>query len=281
MLDFILKNNDMLQFTATFGGILLLLLIEPFFPRRRGAKGQAKRRVNNIGLALLNFFILGYFGVAYASTGIASILQPVTPLFDYLQLPLAVSIIATVFCVELLGYWFHRAMHRVPLLWRIHAVHHNDTEIDVTTTNRHHPFEGMIFIVLTFPLMIWLGMPVIAAISYNAIHLLLSLLTHANIRLPERLDNILRLFVVTPDFHRMHHSSDRQYTDSNYGMITPWFDYLFGTASRIPYKEIPNMEIGLHYLRKPRESRIDRLLLQPFVWRKASGENKVVKTIKR
>ena len=272
MFEFIQKHNHELQFAATFGGILLLLLIEPLFPRRVGAKDQSSRWINNIGLALLNFYLLAYFGILYASSSLAGMLQPETPLFDYLGLPLAVSIIVTVFAFEFMGYWVHRALHRIPLLWRIHAVHHNDTEFDVTTSHRHHPFEGMIFTVLAFPLMLWLGVPVVAAITYNALRLFISLLTHANIQIPQPADSLLRKFVVTPDFHRMHHSSDQQYTDSNYGVITPWFDYLFGTATRLPYQEIPAMELGLHYLRKPEESRIDKLLILPFVWKKATGK---------
>jgi sterol desaturase/sphingolipid hydroxylase (fatty acid hydroxylase superfamily) len=94
------------------------------------------------------------------------------------------------------------------------------------------------------------------------------------LRLPERLDSVLRKFILTPDFHRLHHSSEARFTDSNYGSMVPWFDYLFGTASNRPYDEQTDMELGLEYLRQPRDSRLDRLVLIPFVWRRAITRNR-------
>ena len=169
--------------------------------------------------------------------------------------------------MEFVTYWIHRAYHTIPVLWKIHAVHHTDTEIDVTTSHRHHPFEPMINALVLTPIVFALGAPLIVMASYNLLHTAISLFSHSNIVLPKKLDKILRMFVITPDFHRMHHSSDKQYTNSNYSAIIPWFDYLFGTATKLPYEDIPKMELGLEVLRKPKENRLDKLFITPFIYK--------------
>ncbi len=169
--------------------------------------------------------------------------------------------------MEFITYWIHRAYHTIPILWRIHAVHHSDTEVDVTTSHRHHPFEPMINALILTPILFALGAPIVVLASYNLLHTAFSLISHSNIVLPEKLDKVLRLFVITPDFHRMHHSSDRQYTDSNYSAIVPWFDYLFGTATRLPYADIPKMELGLEVLRDNKDNRLDKLFTTPFIFK--------------
>ena len=116
------------------------------------------------------------------------------------------------------------------------------------------------------PVVFSLGAPAITIAIYNLVNAIFALVTHGNIKLPKKLDNVLRKFVVTPDFHRLHHSSDKYFTDSNYSGVVPWFDYLFKTSTRKPYAEIPTMELGLDVLRGNKENRLDAMLLTPFIY---------------
>ena len=163
----------------------------------------------------------------------------------------------------------HRAFHKVPALWRIHQVHHADTEVDFSTTYRHHPFEVLIMQAATVPVIVVLAPPVTAVLAQELIRTVINVVAHGNIHVPERVNRVLLWFMVTPDFHRLHHSSDRRFTDSNYGATLPWFDYLFKTASHKPFAEQATMQLGLEYARAPEDSRVDRLLLMPFADQRA------------
>jgi sterol desaturase/sphingolipid hydroxylase (fatty acid hydroxylase superfamily) len=177
---------------------------------------------------------------------------------------LLVGFALTLFAYELIGYVTHFLFHKVPVLWRIHAVHHNDVELDISSTYRHHPLEILITYVITLPVILLLGPPVLAVLLYQSVRGAMHVLAHSNIYIPEVINRWLQYFIVTPDFHRLHHCSDRTFTDSNYGTVSPWLDYLFGTASRRPFAEQETMELGLEYAREPRDSRIDQMLMMPF-----------------
>jgi sterol desaturase/sphingolipid hydroxylase (fatty acid hydroxylase superfamily) len=176
-----------------------------------------------------------------------------------------------VFTFELISYWFHRALHAFPILWRLHAVHHSDTEVDFTTAYRNHPLELYVNAPLTIPIVLLLGFPVEVVTAYQLLKTSISVFAHSNVRLPARLDRALRFVLVTPDFHRLHHCSERIYTDSNFGAAFTFYDYVFGTAQSRSYHEQETMELGLEYFRDPVDSRLDRLLLMPFVWRSREG----------
>jgi sterol desaturase/sphingolipid hydroxylase (fatty acid hydroxylase superfamily) len=174
------------------------------------------------------------------------------------------NVLLAILVFEFMGYMFHRAMHAFPWLWRIHLVHHNDTELDFSTTYRSHPLDLVILAPLTVPVVLYLGFPAAALVVYQLLRTTITVFAHSNIYIPEPVDRVLRYIIVTPDFHRLHHSSDRRFTDSNYSAAFPIYDYLFGTATDKPFAEHETMEIGLEYFRDPADSRIDRLLLMPF-----------------
>ena len=265
MTGFIKSHYYELQFVALFGGMFLLYIIEAFIPRRKPENNQTSRWVNNITLAIFNHFLLLGFslGLGYLALWI----NPSTTLVRHFQLSDISALLFIILVLDLIAYWMHRAYHRYPLLWRIHAAHHSDTDIDVTTSHRQHPFEAMLNGMIVAPLVILIGAPLITLMLFNLLHVISALYTHGNITLPEKLDNILRKILVTPDFHRMHHSSDRQYTDSNYSAIFSFYDHIFATATRLPYKELPEMELGLETLRENKDNRVDRLLLTPFIYK--------------
>lgn len=262
MTAFVQNHYYEIQFTALFGGMLVLFIIEGLIPRRDTKDNQTGRWLSNIGLALFNHFLVLFFSLALVL--VVARLEPESPLITYFQLSDIPAFILLLISAEFVTYWIHRAFHQIPLLWRIHAVHHTDTEMDVTTSNRHHPFEPLISAILMLPLLLALGAPFILIALYNFLRTAISLFSHGNISLPRWLDNVLRWFIVTPDFHRMHHSSEQRYTDSNYSVVIPLFDYIFRTATRLPYDEIPKMKLGLERYRKPSDSRIDKLFMLPF-----------------
>ena len=180
-------------------------------------------------------------------------------------------LLLAIFSFELMSYWFHRALHAFPILWRVHAVHHSDTEVDFTTTYRNHPLELYINAPLTIPVILIMGFPVEVVTAYQLLKTSISVFAHSNVRLPAGLDRALRFVLVTPDFHRLHHCSEKVFTDSNFSAAFPIYDYVFGTAKSRPYDEQETMELGLEYFRDPVDSRLDRLLLMPFVWRSREG----------
>lgn len=252
-----------IQFILLFGGILLLLLIEGFIPRRKINKDQTSRWLSNLSITIFNHFFILFYSILIVSFTNKIIQQNVT-LFHAFHVSDLSKFIIVLLIMEFITYWIHRFFHKYPLLWRIHAVHHTDTDVDVTTSHRHHPFEPMINALIVIPVVFALGASSSIIIIYNITYLFFSLVTHSNIFLPEKLDKILRLFVITPDFHRMHHSSNKKYTDSNYGAILPWFDYLFKTATKVSFNENAKMELGLETMRKPEDNRLDKMLLTPF-----------------
>lgn len=245
--------------------MVVLFLIEGFVPRRETDKSQTMRWFGNISLALFNYFLIIFYSILVVF--LVSRFSPTSPLLQHFKVSDIMAFFIILLIMEFTTYWIHRANHQLPILWRIHAVHHTDTEVDVTTSYRHHPFEEMINALILTQIVFILGAPVIVIAMYNLIQTAISLLSHSNIVVPKKLDSVLRLFVITPDFHRMHHVNEKHYTNSNYSAILPWFDYLFKTATRVPYDEIPTMQLGLETLRKPKDNRLDKLLITPFIYK--------------
>jgi len=268
MFDYFYNHSLETEFMAIFGGMTMLLLLESYIPRQKEPKILLSRWFSNIALALMNY-ILGIVLSLYVISRISVFNETDASLFAYfipINTPVIFTIILTLFILEFATYWVHRAYHNIPVLWRMHAVHHIDTDMDVTTSHRHHPFESILSAIILFPIVSFLGAPISALLTYTLLTIIISLISHSNILLPSWLDAGLRRFVVTPDFHRLHHSVDLRYTDSNYGVITPWFDYLFNTSSQVAYKEIPQMKLGLTGQKKPNQ--LIHLLLLPLTYKK-------------
>jgi len=260
----IIQNQRDIFFVTAFGLIALMLLVESVFPRRAADSRQVSRWTNNIGLALLNHYVIRGLTVLLVLISFYGFFQPNHPLLQRFPVHPVIATLIALFCSELLSYWSHRAFHYFPFLWRFHVIHHNDVEVDATTSNRHHPVEAIISSVLHSIVFLWLGAPILALIVYNFYRTIIIVFAHSNVRIPETIDKWLKIFVLTPDFHRVHHSSDKKFTDSNFGVAVPWFDYLFGTAKSLPVSQQVDMELGLEKWRSPEEGRFDRLLLQPF-----------------
>lgn len=178
-----------------------------------------------------------------------------------------------------LAIWLeHLASHKIPILWRIHRMHHADTGFDLTTALRFHPLEIVLSMVWKAVIVVALGVPVVAVLVFEIVLNGMAMFNHANARLPLGLDRVLRLFVVTPDMHRVHHSSIPSETDSNYGFNFPVWDRVFGTYNDQPKLGHDGMEIGLREFRDGSSANLLWSLLLPFRGDKASvrGQKKLI-----
>lgn len=265
MEDWIVTNEGALVFGTLIGSFCVAALWEVIYPRRAVEPLQTRRWLGNLGLGFINQFLVYLFDVG-ASIAIGWwIAQSGAGLLSRMELGFAASLVVTVLALELTAYVIHRLMHRIPWLWRFHRVHHCDPAVDFTTTARNHPLELLATVMMATPAIAVLGPSLMILIIYQVTRTCVVILAHSNIFLPRWLDGALRYLVITPDYHRLHHSSDRHFTDSNYGVFLPIYDYLFGTATRKPFSEQKTMQVGLNYGRGPTDSGLRKLLLMPFV----------------
>ncbi len=185
-------------------------------------------------------------------------------LFNWLQWHDAASMIIAVIVLDLAIYGQHVLFHAVPILWRLHMVHHADREIDVSTGLRFHPIEIMLSMLIKISIVMLLGVPVMAVVIFEMILNAMAMFNHANVRLPLRLDAILRMLVITPDVHRIHHSIIKGETNSNYGFNLSCWDRLFGTYRAQPQSGHDNMIIGLEHLQNAPTHHLGFMLRLPF-----------------
>ena len=255
-----------LIFIFTLAVFAFFILLESLLPRRQLGQSPLWRWSNNFSLSLVTWYItvLGSAaGVVYL-TSVTGEVQ--SGLMEHYHAGLITAFLSLLVISQFISYLMHMAFHKIPWLWPIHAVHHTDVDVDVSTSYRHHPLEPLVSLPLMIPVVLWLGVPLKVAICYKLFEVVITVFSHSNVRLPTGLDRVLRPFILTPDFHRLHHCAEARFTNSNYGSVVPWFDYLFGTASGRPYEEQATMRLGLEYLRQPRDGRLDRLIIVPFQW---------------
>ncbi len=178
---------------------------------------------------------------------------------------MAIQILLTFLLLDLWRYWEHRLFHRAPWLWRLHLVHHSDTQLDVTTSERHHPLETLVGTVILMALVFAFGLPAAGIAFYLLVATVVSFCAHANLRLPASLDRVLRRIIVTPGTHAVHHSDLRSETDSNFGTVLTLWDRLFGSYADPDKAKIPH--IGLEYFHQAKDTGLVRVLQQPFLLR--------------
>ncbi len=185
-------------------------------------------------------------------------------LFNIFDLPTWFKTLAGLVVLDLAIYLQHRAFHHVPVLWRLHRMHHADLDVDVTTGARFHPVEILLSLGIKFVVVMSLGVPAVTVLLFEILLNGTSMFNHSNVRMPEMMERLLRWLVVTPDMHRVHHSILRRETDSNFGFNFPWWDRLFGTYRPRPEAGHDRMTLGIDRFRDPGELRLDRMLTQPF-----------------
>ena len=244
--------------------LLLMLLWERLAPRRIPIEIKWRRRINNLLLVSLGTFLLWFIPLsAVWASMIADYRQ--WGLFNVYQLPGVLQLILTLLFLDLLIYGQHIVFHKIPVLWRIHRVHHSDMDFDVTTGIRFHPIELILSMFIKIAGIICIGASLSAVIIFEIVLNGTSMFNHGNVNIPVKLDKILRLFIVTPDMHRVHHSVIRNETDSNYGFNLPWWDRIFGTYKAQPESGHSGMKIGLLEIAGDRAIKLGGLLVQPFI----------------
>ncbi len=248
--------------TALLFGVLAAW--ELFAPRRPLTVGRLRRWPSNIGVLAVDALLVRIL-VPTAAVGAALYAAGQgIGLFNWLQLRLSVGALLGFLVLDFAIWAQHWLFHHVPVLWRLHRMHHADLDIDVTTGVRFHPFEILISLAIKIAVIVAFGIPPVGVFVFEVVLNATSMFNHSNVRMPSWLDRVVRLLVVTPDMHRVHHSIERQETDSNFGFNLPWWDWIFGTYRRDPQAGHDGMTIGIPQFRDPKEQRLDRMLTQPF-----------------
>ncbi|MCA8978152.1 MAG: sterol desaturase family protein [Planctomycetes bacterium] len=272
--QWLVSHGETLQFALLFAGFLSLAVIERFVPRRPVDADHRRRWVTNILLTCLSIAVLmalpaSFVTAAFWAEGAHF------GLLNRADLPMPALALATVLLRAFISFGTHYLMHKVPLLWRFHRVHHLDTELDVSTTARFHPLEMPLGLAIGLPVVVGLGLTPWALILYEALDVGVTLFSHANIRLPAAIDRWLRYLIVTPDLHRVHHSAYQPETDSNFGAVFPIWDVVFGTLRTETRESQVTMQLGLSEVREPRSNELRWLLWSPL---RASRGDQLVPT---
>ncbi len=243
--------------------LAVLAVLQRLWPTRNDGRWQP-RQVVNLTLSLLGALTLRLLFPLLAVALAMTLQVRGIGLFNLLHWPAWLEITLAIALLDLAIYWQHRIFHVVPWLWRLHRVHHSDTAFDVTTGVRFHPLEIALSMLIKLGLVGLLGPAAVAVILFELLLSLGSLFTHSDFSLPARLDQRLRYLLVTPSMHRIHHSTRREETDSNYGFHLVWWDRLFGSYRSQPAVPEARMPIGLETWRSTHEQRLLALLLQPL-----------------
>jgi sterol desaturase/sphingolipid hydroxylase (fatty acid hydroxylase superfamily) len=259
-----LRGEAWIRLASFFAVLAAMALWELAAPRRTLTTNKASRWFRNLGIAGIDvlavrlLFPAGAVGLAWLARERGLGLLNSVGLPPWLELSLA--LLAFDFTV----YLQHVVFHSVPALWRLHMVHHADLDFDVTTGNRFHPIEILLSMVLKAALIAALGPPLLSVLAFEVLLNATSMFNHGNVRISSRIDRMLRLFVVTPDMHRVHHSIQPVETNSNFGFNFPWWDRLLGTYRSEPRAGHEGMTIGLRQFREPERLTLPRLLALPF-----------------
>jgi sterol desaturase/sphingolipid hydroxylase (fatty acid hydroxylase superfamily) len=251
-----------------FGVFAAMAVWEMLAPRRPLSQPKPLRWLNNISLVMINTLLLRLVFPA-AAVGVADqAIQQQWGLFNQLEAPFLVATVVSVIILDCAIYLQHVMVHAVPALWRLHRVHHADLDFDVTTGSRFHPLEILLSMLIKFAVILLLGPPLLAVVIFEVLLNATSMFNHSNVRLPLPIDRILRLFIVTPDMHRVHHSHLQHETNSNFGFNLSIWDRLFGTYRDQPQDGHAGMTIGIDTFRDPVQCvKLPGLLLMPFIGR--------------
>ena len=264
--DWILGHELPIRLSFFFGIFAVMAVWEILSPRRPLTVAKGLRWANNLGLVFLNSFVLRLLFPA-AAVGVAALAQQRGwGLLNLNEIPFLLSVIIAVMAMDFVIYLQHVMVHAIPLLWRLHRVHHADLDYDVTTGARFHTLEIILSMLIKFATIMVLGPPVVAVVIFEVLLNGTAMFNHGNVWLPLPLDRVLRWFVVTPDMHRVHHSVEDDEANSNFGFSLPWWDRLFGTYRDQPRGGHEGMTIGIHKYRDPKQvERLPGMLALPFI----------------
>jgi sterol desaturase/sphingolipid hydroxylase (fatty acid hydroxylase superfamily) len=260
----------LVSLAVILGSLLVVGLWELCRARRRREFPALRRRLGNLGFWIVNVLIGGFFAlpdsvVREQLTTDLGLHVPSWPAADA-----SLSLVAGFVLLDLLYYLVHRLEHAVPYLWRIHALHHSDPDVDVTTSVRHHPVEILFTSVTYWLSVLVLDVPAIAAACHGLAVFATAAVQHGNIRLPERVERWLRPVLVTVDMHRIHHSVAFEQANSNYGAVFSMWDRLFGTYTSVGREQHERLVFGVRELPRRECLKPSAMFLTPWRIARAS-----------
>lgn len=229
-------------FVAT---LAVMLILESLLPRKPRTENKFQRNWNNLALSVLSSVIVRFLPLLSAVGAAVYAERSGIGLFNLVQLPVVVEYIAVLLLFDLVIYWQHVASHHVPMLWKFHQVHHADHDLDASSGLRFHPVEIAFSMAIKCIVVLLLGATAESVVLFEIVLNSCAVFNHSNVKLPLGLDRVLRLLVVTPDMHRVHHSIHRDETNSNYGFNIPWWDRVFGTYRAQPRDQHEAMKLGI------------------------------------
>jgi sterol desaturase/sphingolipid hydroxylase (fatty acid hydroxylase superfamily) len=268
-MDGLIGQSDGLIRLAVFASVFLAMaLIELLWPKRKLIVSKKKRWLTNIGISAAGSVLLRLMAMlAVPVAAIAAALYAQSHqigLLNQVAWPQWVKVVLALLVLDLAIWAQHLASHKIPIFWRLHQVHHADRDIDVTTAVRFHPVEIGLSMLWKIAVVVPLGASPLAVFLFEVILNACAMFNHANIALPAWFDRVLRLIVVTPDMHRVHHSVLRREHDSNYGFNLSVWDRLFRTYTAQPEAGHQGMTIGLTPYQTEAPTRFGWSLWLPF-----------------
>ena len=261
-----MENEALIRLGVFISLFAVLATLEALAPRRARSQLRSKRWVTNWTVTVINTLTLRLMAFALPLLAVGAALDADTQgwgLFNAISLPIWLEIAIVVLIFDFAIWLQHLITHKVPLLWRLHRVHHADVDMDVTTAIRFHPVEIALSMLLKIGLVYLLGPAAIAIVIFEIILNGTAMFNHSNLALPAGLDRIMRKVLVTPDMHRVHHSVQRSEHDSNYGFCLSIWDQLFGTYIAQPKDGHDAMQVGLEW-QDDRPSKLGWSLALPF-----------------
>jgi sterol desaturase/sphingolipid hydroxylase (fatty acid hydroxylase superfamily) len=261
MSEHFLRNWSSIYMTMAFSLLALLMLLESSRPRNRLRYALRRRWLANLCVLLIDHAMLRLL-LPVGATLVAA--DSTRGLFQSLPVPGALAFVVTWLALDLSLYALHRLVHRVPLLWRVHRLHHADPDVDVTTGWRFHPLDALLQGATMFAVVTVLGSSPMSVATYLMAMAAVSMLSHANILLPRRMDGLLRWLVITPDMHRIHHSRLAGDYNANFCVGLSLWDRLLGTYRAVPVNGYEAMSFGIEGRDPERAARILEMLADPL-----------------
>jgi len=260
-----MENEALIRSASFFGIFVIMAAWEVISPRRILTTSKPKRWVANIGIVFLNTFLVRVvLNLAPMGTAIFASEQG-WGILNLVEGSPWILVPAAIITLDFVIYLQHVMFHAIPVLWRLHMVHHTDLDFDVTTGARFHPIEIFLSTFIKMGTILLIGATPAAVLAFEVLLNGTSMFNHSNVRIPEPIDRFLRWFMVTPDMHRVHHSILKEETNSNFGFNLPWWDRLMDTYTPFPREGHTGMTIGLSQYRNPDPLSLPGILILPFV----------------
>jgi len=267
-IDSVVISHEPFVRLAFFAAIFSIVAVaEALRPRRKLVASKQKRWINNILLSFTDTIILRFVFPIFPVGVAVFCKESGWGILNYFHFPLWVAVICAVVLLDLIIYVQHKMFHLIPVFWRLHKVHHIDQDIDVTTGLRFHPLEMILSMIIKMTAVAVIGAPPVSVVIFEILLNGATMFNHSNLHIPLAADRFIRLMIVTPDMHRVHHSVIVKETNSNYGFSFSWWDRLFGTYRREPEAGHLQMKIGLNGYSDPKYLQLSQMLITPFVSR--------------